>query len=192
MMSTEESVGSKTIQPDTVVNARLLGAQRVKISSKRIVGRCHSTLHPGKLTRKIMEEHNCLGKKCVHFEKYEEAGYWQEFERKQQLKIAAKTQKAARRQQAAAEAEYFEELKVLFQSYADEAGYTMQIIRVQGVRASIFVYYVSDYPFADGNRFPVFLKSVRFFFPHHRIVLRHVMDQDGHFLTRKEYAQIKR
>ena len=99
---------------------------------------------------------------------------------------------AARKQQAAAEAEYFEELKVLFQSYADEAGYTMQIIRVQGVRATIFVYYVSDYPFADGNRFPAFLKSVRFFFPHHRIVLRHVMDQDGHFLTRKEYAQIKR
>ena len=95
-------------------------------------------------------------------------------------------------QQAAEEAEYFEELKVLFQSYADEAGYTMQITRVQGVRATIYVYYVSDYPFADGNRFPAFLKSVRFFFPHHQIVLRHVMNQEGHFLTREEYAQIKR
>ena len=56
----------------------------------------------------------------------------------------------------------------------------------------IYVYYVSDYPFADGNRFPAFLKSVRFFFHHHQIVLRHVMNQEGHFLTREEYAQIKR
>ena len=51
-MSTEESVRNETIHPDTVVNARLLGAQHVKISYKRIVGRCHSTLHPGKLTRR--------------------------------------------------------------------------------------------------------------------------------------------
>ena len=138
-MSTEESVRNETIYPDTVVNARLLGAQHVKISYKRIVGRCHSTLHPGKLTRRIMEEHNCLGKRCSHFEKYEEAGYWRELERKQKLKKVAKTQKAARKQQAAEEAEYFEELKVLFQSYADEAGYTMQITRVQGVRATIYV-----------------------------------------------------
>lgn len=191
-MSTEKSVRNETIHPDTVVNARLLGAQHVKISYKRIVGRCHSTLHPGKLTRRIMEEHDCLGKQCCHFEKYEETGYWQELERKQKLKKVAKTQKAARKQQAAEEAEYFEELKALFQSYADEAGYTMQITRVQGVRATIYVYYVSDYPFADGNRFPAFLKSVRFFFPHHQIVLRHVMNQEGHFLTRDEYAQIKR
>ena len=191
-MSTEESVRNETIHPDTVVNARLLGAQHIKISYKRIVGRCHSTLHPGKLTRRIMEEHGCLGKQCSHFEKYEEAGYWRELERKQKLKKVARTQKAARKQQAAKGAEYFEELKVLFQSYADEAGYSMQITRVQGVRATIYVYYVSDYPFADGNRFPAFLKSVRFFFPHHQIVLRHVMNQEGHFLTREEYAQIKR
>ena len=58
MMSTEESVRNETMHPDTVVNARLLGAQHVKISYKRIVGRCHSTLHPGKLTRRIMEEHD--------------------------------------------------------------------------------------------------------------------------------------
>ena len=101
MMSTEESVRNETIHPDTVVNARLLGAQHVKISYKRIVGRCHRTLHPGKLTRRIMEEHNCLGKRCSHFEKYEEAGYWRELERKQKLKKVAKTQKAARKQQAA-------------------------------------------------------------------------------------------
>lgn len=42
-MSTEESVSSKTIQPGTVVNARLLGAQRVKISYKRIVLHCDGT-----------------------------------------------------------------------------------------------------------------------------------------------------
>lgn len=191
-MNTEGSVENGIINPDTLVNARLLGNKRVLISSSRIVGMCHSALHPGKLTRRIMEEHDCLGKQCRYFEKYEEAGYWRELERKQQRKKAAKMQKAARKQQAAKEAAYFEELKVLFQSYADEAGYTMQIIRVHGIRASIYIYYVSDYPFADGNRFPAFLKSVKFFFPHHRIILRHIKDLEGRFLTREEYAQIKR
>lgn len=48
-MSTEESVRDETIHPDTVVNARLLGAQHVKISYKRIVGRCHSRQRDGNI-----------------------------------------------------------------------------------------------------------------------------------------------
>lgn len=93
----------------------------------------------------IIEEHDCPSMQCSHFEKYEEAGDWRELERKQKLKKVAKTQKAALKQQTAKEAEYFEELTVLFPSYA------------------------------DGSRFPAFLKSVRFFFPHHQIVLHHVL-----------------
>ena len=122
-----------------------------------------------------MEEHDCPSMQCSHFEKYEEAGYWWELERKQKLKKVAKTQKAPLKQQTAEESEYFEDLKMLFPSYADEAGYTMQIVRVQGVRATIYVYYILDSPFADGSRFPAFLKSVLFFFPHHQIVLHHVL-----------------
>ena len=190
-MSTEERSEHDSV-PNTVVSARLLGNHRILISNKNIVGCCHYKLHPGKLTRKIMEQHDCLGKQCRFFEKYAEAGYWIEHENRQRQKEITKQKKATRKQQEANAAEYFEELRILFQSYADEAGYAMQIIRVKGVRASIYVFYVSDYPFADGNRFPQFIKSVHFHFPHHRVILRHVMALDGHFLTREEYAQIKR
>ena len=51
------------------------------------------------------------------------------------------------------------------------------------------VFYVSEYPFADGNRFPEFLETVRLFFPNYRLSLRHIRDVDGHFVTIEEYQQ---
>ena len=160
-----------------VIKVKVLGNKVIPVANKRIVGYCQNILHSGMLTRKLMEEHDCLGKQCRHFVKYENAGYWQE---------------RLRKQQEAAEAEELEELRVLFQSYADEADYTMQIIRVKKSQEGIYVFYVSDYPFADGNRFPDFITSVQFFFPHCRIILRHLMDLDGRFLTREDYAIIRR
>ena len=81
-------------------------------------------------------------------------------------------------------------LAALFQSYIDDAGYQMQIIRVDMERRNQYrVFYVSEYPFADGNRFPEFLETVRFFFPFYRLNLRHIRDVDGHFVTIEEYRQ---
>ena len=48
---------------------------------------------------------------------------------------------------------------------------------------------MSEYPFADGDRFPKFLETVRFFFPDYRLNLRHIRDVDGHFVTIEEYQQ---
>ena len=58
-----------------LVKARLLGNQCVILPQTRIVGCCHNLLHPGKLTKRLMTQHDCLGKNCRHFEKYEDAGY---------------------------------------------------------------------------------------------------------------------
>lgn len=178
--------------PADVIKVKVLGNKVIPVANKRIVGYCRNILHPGKLTRKLMEEHDCLRKQCRHFVKYEDAGYWQEQKKKQQARLQQKQDKRLRKQQEAAEAEELEELRELFQSYADEAGYTMQIIRVKKSHEGIYVFYVSDYPFADGNRFPDFIASVQFFFPHRRIILRHLMDLDGRFLTREEYANLRR
>ena len=175
-----------------VIKVKVLGNKVIPVANKRIVGYCQNILHSGMLTRKLMEEHDCLGKQCRHFVKYENAGYWQEQKKKQQARLQQKQDKRLRKQQEAAEAEELEELRVLFQSYADEADYTMQIIRVKKSQEGIYVFYVSDYPFADGNRFPDFITSVQFFFPHCRIILRHLMDLDGRFLTREDYAIIRR
>jgi len=48
---------------------------------------------------------------------------------------------------------------------------------------------ISEYPFADGDRFPKFLETARFFFPDYRLNLRHIRDVDGHFVTIEEYQQ---
>ena len=66
-----------------------------------------------------------------------------------------------RAQEAATEA-VLQNLAELFQSYIDDAGYAMQIVRVDAERANRYrVFYVSEYPYADGDRFPKFLETVK-------------------------------
>ena len=78
----------------------------------------------------------------------------------------------------------------LFQSYMDDAGYFMQIVRADTERTNRSrVFYVSEYLFADGDRFPKFLETVRFFFPDYHLNLRHIRDVDGHFVTIEEHQQ---
>ena len=146
--------------------------------------------HPGKLTKRLMTQHDCLGKNCRHFEKYEDAGYWKECDRKKEQKQTARQlQRIKRKQEAATEAVLLN-LAELFQSYIDDAGYAMQIVRVDTERINRYrVFYVSEYPFADGNRFPKFLETAHFFFPDYRLNLRHIRDVDGHFVTIEEYQQ---
>ena len=185
-----------TIDPDAIIRARMITRACELVRYKNVVGRCRNILHPGKLTSKLMEKHDCLNKQCPYFVKYEDSAYWDWLERqrehKEKAKCRRKAGKKAKKEQKHKEAERFEELKVLFQSYADEAGYTMQIVRVHGVQSYIYVFYVSDNPFADWKNYPAFRKSVKFFFPHHRLVLRRIKNVDGHFMTRKEYAKLKR
>ena len=81
----------------------------------------------------------------------------------------------------------------------------MYIVRVEKERTNRYkVFYVSEnslpllsvfvpeYSFADGNRFPDFLSTIRFFFPRASINLRHIRDVDGHFVTITEYLSRKR
>lgn len=178
--------------PDALIPAMLISRQRILIASRNIVGQCHNLRHPGKLTRALMEEHDCLNKQCPFFKKNDNAAYWLALEKKNLRKTEARAQLAEHKRQRVAQNSRFEEMRARFQTCADEAGYALRIVRVNGLRATIYIYYVSDYPFADGNRFPAFIKSVRALFPHHRIMLRHIRDQRGHFLTREEYARIRR
>lgn len=69
-----------------------------------------------------------------------------------------------KREQEAATEVVLLNLAELFQSYIDDAGYAMQIVRVDMERVNRYrVFYVSEYPFADGDRFPKFLETARFF-----------------------------
>lgn len=77
-----------------------------------------------------MTQHNCLGKNCRYFEKYEAAGYWKECDRKKEQKRTARQLQRMKREQEAATEAILQNLAELFQSYIDDAGYAMQIVRV--------------------------------------------------------------
>ena len=125
----------------------------------------------------------------IRTERYAAVSYTHLDRKKEQKRTARQLQRIKRKQEAATEVVLLN-LAELFQSYIDDAGYAMQIVRVDTERANRYrVFYVSEYPFADGNRFPKFLETVRFFFPDYRLNLRHIRDVDGHFVTIEEYQQ---
>lgn len=176
-----------------LISARLLGNRWIEITNVKIVGYCHNLIHPGKLTRKIMEEHDCLGKNCRFFEKNNESTYWVAEENRKRQKEQRKQIQQAEKEAAQKLEDELAELKDLFQSYVDNAGYAMLIVRLEKERTNRYkVFYVSENSFADGNRFPDFLSTIKFFFPRTSINLRHIRDVDGHFVTITEYLSRKR
>ncbi len=175
---------------EEVVWARLIDGRTIRVRRGRLVGRCHSTLHPGKLTERLLVEHNCLGKGYPFLERYEAAGYWTQWRRDQEKKRRSQEARRMRRERAAAEEAETADLRERFQAFAEAAGYSMTVIRVEKEGRNRYrVFYVSDYPFADGNRFPLFLEAVRSAYPACRLDLRHIRDVDGHFVTNGEYQR---
>ena len=176
--------------PQEPVKTRLLGNQYAFLPPSRIVGCCHNLLHPGKLTKQLLKQHDCLGKNCRYFEKYEAAEYWAERRRQEERKRAGKLARQQKKEQEAAAKTLLQTLAARFQSFADAAGYSMQIVRVDAEGKNRYrVFYVSEHPFADGDRFPAFLDAVRSCFPEYRLRLRHIRDTDGHFVTIEEYRR---
>lgn len=47
------------------------------------VGYCWCDLHPGFLSKSLLKQHECCERECRHFEKFQDAPYWQ---RKQEIK----------------------------------------------------------------------------------------------------------
>lgn len=187
-VSQTKSSASSKAPPKTIVVATLLGNQRMPISKSKLVGCCHNIIHPGKLTAKIMEEHDCVGKQCRFFEKYVDSAYWIAREQKHKEKDRRKAEQRRKKQEAQQIEDELEETRELFQSYADAFDYDLLIIRLQRETKNRYrVFYVSENRFADGNRFPNFLDTIKYYFPEYRIELRHIRDVDGHFVTIDEY-----
>lgn len=126
------------------MTTRLLGGRTVEVSFRALVGCCHNRIHPGKLTRKLMEAHDCLGKECRFFEKYEDADYWREKNRKAAAKKKHRQKQTLEKAQQRREADALT-LKDLIQTYADDAGYVLRIVRVQEEKKGLLkVFYVSE------------------------------------------------
>lgn len=176
-----------------VIRARMLGGAVLEIRRGNIVGCCHNLIHPGKLTKSLMLEHDCLGKQCAFFEKYQESGYWQEQLRKKKQRESRKREKQLSKAAAAAEMETLQLVRENFQACAEATDSALDIIRVENPKSGEYtVFYVSDNRFADGNRFKDFTKEVTQRYRCKRIMLKHIRDVDGHFVTREEYYARKR
>lgn len=173
-----------------VVKVRLIDGTRVEIKRKNIVGCCHNKIHPGRLNEKLMLQHNCPGKQCYYFEQYENASYWIEKRIRQREKQYINQQKQQHQKQEREAAQALDELKRFFQACMDGEGYPVRIVRLEPVKPNVYkVFYVSDYPFADGNLYPGFYISVAKQYSRYRMLMRHIQDENGHFVTRAEYIR---
>ena len=176
-----------------LIKTRLLGDHVVKVASTKIVGHCYNMTHPGDLTLKIMEEHDCLKKNCPFFKKYEDRPYWIDRNVKEKRKAERKQARQAERFEARKQAEKLAALKESLQSYADEAGPPLYIVRLETEAPHRYkVFYVSENSFKDGDRFKEFLGIVRRNHPDISLHLRHIRHVDGHFVTIAEFFARKR
>lgn len=172
-----------------VIRVRLLNGKVLSLRRKLLVGCCHYHLHPGMLNQKLMEQHDCLGKKCRHFEKYENASYWRAQAEKAAAYRKAHGLKPLKKLPEVDESRLLER----FQSYADTVGYPLQLVRVQREKRNVFkIFYVSENTFRDGSCFPNFMSLLLEMHPQYRILMRHIQALDGHYVTIEEYAKIKR
>lgn len=57
------------------------------------VGFCNNNLHKGYLTKKLMEEHQCIERGCHYFIKYEKNAYWQQKNASKEKRQKAKIEK---------------------------------------------------------------------------------------------------
>ncbi len=179
--------------PARMVDVKLVSGERLTIKETRLVGCCHCALHPGKITKGILAQHDCLAKQCRYFEKYADSPYWIAWEAKRKERQEAKQEKKTQRAAAATEAETMQGISEALRQCIPEEESHMEIIRVERYANTTFtVFYVSDNRFADGNRFPTFLDTTRQHYPSWRLRLRHIKDLDGHFVTRQEFHERKR
>ena len=174
------------------IRVRLITGQVIVTHYNRIIGCCHSTLHPGKLTQKELTEHECLKKQCSRLEKYLDVPFWKELENKERKKQKQKDRKQQEKHIKKKQENRMQSLLAQYQSYAAKNQYPIDIIRVKVEEKEITVFYVSDYRFADALKFPEFVRKIKENSPGHNLILRHIKDENGNFMTREEYHKLKR
>jgi hypothetical protein len=183
-----KNVGTKVADPHIPILTNMLGGTIEYLRPSRVTGWCHYEKHPGALTVNVMKEHRCINKNCRYFQKNEDGHYWKALEEEARKKAQKKKDKEERKVRAIETEEKLRQLQETWQSYLQDMDSDMYIVRVAEETPSCFrVFYVSDNCFADGNRYLEFLKVLRQNYPRYHIILRHIRDVDGRFVTTDEY-----
>ena len=181
------------LYPQEVISTEMITGEVIQIKRHNIVGWCHNSIHKGALNKSLLQEHDCLGKNCHFLARNCQSSFWKDLELKQKAKEKRKSNARWEKAQKYIEEDELRSLKDEWQSWLDEMGSDMLIVRLEKTPPGLFkVFYVSANRFADGNRFPGFLERVKQSYPQYRLILRHIRDVDGHFVTRVEYnARVK-
>jgi len=64
-----------------------------KPSTKTPIGYCHSTVHPGYLSKSLIESHKCIGNQCHYFQRYESQPFWSDYNKELELKKQRKKER---------------------------------------------------------------------------------------------------
>ena len=179
--------------PDEIVKVKMLTGNTIPIRKNNILGWCHNRIHPGAITKAILKGHDCIGKNCRFFERNCQTSYWKTVEAQQRAAERKKEEAKKEKEKKQKEEDALIALTDSWRTYLEESDSDMQIVRVAMDSPYAYrIFYVSDNAFADGNRYPEFLKELYTRYPHCRFNLRHIKDVDGHFVTRSEYRLRRR
>lgn len=170
------------------VKTRLVSGVVSTINRSNIVGWCKYDLHPGTLTKALLEQHECLQKQCFFLVRNKEHSFWTVLTKKEQDREKRKAAKRAKKEKAVRYATAQQAQITTLQSNLDETESDMYIVRIEAEKPWLFkIYYVSDNTFADGRCYPDFYDFLARTYPNQKYLLRHIRAADGHFVTRDEY-----
>lgn len=161
------------------------------VAPETIVGYCHCNTHTGYVEKDIMKKHDCLGKKCEFFEKFNDFPYWIAKQKEEQLK---KERRLKKKIKTIMEADDARRLTGIVEDAVRHLQYPIVITRVAPVREKNNTYiinYVSDNAKNDWYEYKDLIAHV---FGRHRAcyVLKHTKRPDGKYATICDWQKIKK
>lgn len=171
-------------RPEHLKNVFLLGKFHPRVRSSIICGFCHSKLHPGYVSDKLIEEHNCIQKNCKYFEKFPDWPYWTN---KKKMSNKKKIKKYVKK----LEENYLESLKDLAQETIDTLNLPIIVtsVRENKNKTALNIFYVSD-NLDNTMQYMSFIQEFSNLIGK-EVTLTHARCPDGTLATIYDYLSIK-
>lgn len=168
-----------SVKLNKYISVKLINGVTRYMQRKEIVGFCHCSLHIGSVSKSLLKEHDCVGKKCVYFERTNEK-YWKAFDFQNSEKKKAKEKIKEERRKIKADTERWKELA---QNLADMFNYNIRVTSVKKPTAKqrYIIYYISEWEYDDSSRFRDLIDTFAFTMEASRVELRHVKELDGSY-----------
>lgn len=148
---------------------RLIDGTCTPVKTKDLVGYCNCDTHKGHVTVKLMEQHDCLNKRCVFLDKFLDYPYWVNKSNIDKAKARHKKQVKLKKVQKDLLYEQIQKkcgmLLSSAQEIADSLSYPILIVRVAPQRSAdnnytFIINYVSNFPFNDWSEYFSLVKEL--------------------------------